>query len=452
MKKQIGRRVGKYAAFVLTAGMLLTGCGSSGGNASTSTQSGTVQPEKPAYSASITNLSENVKKIDIPETPMGKEHGQILSTSGAILLAKTMELENDPNGNYLISPISIQMALGMTATGSDAGSATRKELMNVLFPGGGDDPAVLNEEMATFAKRMQDSKEASWNVANSIWVNNNGEVKLRDTFVSDVTNYYKAELYQAPFDQNTVDAINKWVKENTRDRIPEILKELSPEAQIALVNALAFDGEWETKYEESDINEKGEFTNADGTKKTVPMLYSKESRALHLAGGLGFIKLYKGGQYSFVGILPLEGMSTEEYVKKIAEDPTGFSEAYLTADSTRNVYVTIPEFKTEYGLVMDDVLDQLGVKEAYTNGAKFFAMITDDSAPVKIGTVIHKTMIDVDRHGTKAAAATVVVMEKSAAIEMEEPYRVVLDRPFVFAIVDNASGVPIFLGVQNFMN
>ena len=452
MKKQIGRRVGKYAAFALTAGMLLTGCGSSGGNASTSTQSGTVQPEKPAYSASITNLSENVKKIEIPETPMGKEHGQILSKSGAVLLAKSMELENDPNGNYLISPISIQMALGMTATGSDAGSATRKELMNVLFPGGGDDPAVLNEEMATFAKRMQDSKEASWNVANSIWVNNNANVKLRDTYVNDVTNYYKAELYQAPFDQNTVDAINKWVKENTRDRIPEILKELSPEAQIALVNALAFDGEWETKYEESDINEEGEFTNADGTKKTVPMLYSTESRALHLAGGLGFIKPYKGGEYSFVGILPLEGMSTEEYVKKIAEDPAGFSEAYLTADSSRAVYVTMPEFKTEYGLVMDDVLDQLGVKEAYTNGAKFFAMITDDSAPVKIGTVIHKTMIDVDRHGTKAAAATVVVMEKSAAIEMEEPYRVVLDRPFVYAIVDNASGVPIFLGVQNSMN
>jgi serpin B len=112
----------------------------------------------------------------------------------------------------------------------------------------------------------------------------------------------------------------------------------------------------------------------------------------------------------------------------------------------------MPEFKTEYGLVMDDVLDQLGVKEAYTNGAHFLAMVTDDSTPVQIGTVIHKTMIDVDRHGTKAAAATVVVMEKSAAIEMEEPYRVVLDRPFVYAIVDNASGVPVFLGVQNSMN
>ena len=454
MKKQIGRRVGKYAAYVLTAGMLLTGCGNSGGNASTSTQSGngTVQPEKPAYSASITNLSENVKKIEIPETPMGKEHGQILSKSGAVLLAKSMELENDPNGNYLISPISIQMALGMTATGSDAGSATRKELMNVIFPGGGDDPAVLNEEMATFAKRMQDSKEASWNVANSIWVNNNANVKLRDTYVNDVTNYYKAELYQAPFDQSTVDAINKWVKENTRDRIPEILKELSPEARIALVNALAFDGEWATKYEESDINEEGEFTNADGTVKTVPMLYSTENRAIRLAGGLGFIKSYKGGEYSFVGILPPEGMSTEEYVKKIAEDPTGFSEAYLSADSTRDVYVVMPEFKTEYGLVMDDVLDQLGVKEAYTNGAHFLAMVTDDSTPVQIGTVIHKTMIDVDRHGTKAAAATVVVMDECAAVEMDEPYRVVLDRPFVYAIVDNASGVPVFLGVQNSMD
>ncbi len=242
------------------------------------------------------------------------------------------------------------------------------------------------------------------------------------------------------------------MKENTRDRIPEILNDLSPEARIALVNAMAFDGEWETEYEESDINEEGEFTNADGTKKTVPMLYSTESRAILLAGGLGFIKPYKGGKYSFVGILPPEGMSTEEYVKKIAEDPTGFSEAYLTADSSKDVYVTMPEFKTEYGIVMNDVLDQLGVKEAYSDGANFHAMVTDESAPVKIGSVIHKTMIDVDRHGTKAAAATVVIMDKCSAIVVDEPYSVVLDRPFVYAIVDNASGVPVFLGAQNSMN
>ena len=451
------RRTAKIAAMMLTFGMMLTGCGNSAGStnsgnsAADPNRGSVVEPEKPGYGAGVTNLSANAEKLEIPDTPMQRSHSAALSKSGEVLLSKTMELGNDPNANYLISPISIQMALGMCVTGSDPDTATRKELMNVLFPGAGDDPAALNEEMATFAKRMQESKEASWNVANSIWVNDNGRVKLRDTYIRDASNYYKAELYSAPFDQSTVNAINQWVKENTRERIPQILNDLSPDARIALVNALAFDGEWEDQYEDDQINEEGRFTNADGTETKVAMLNSTEARAIKLAGGLGFIKPYKGVQYSFVGILPPDGMSTEEYVKKLAEDPSSFAEAFLAADDSREVYVDMPEFKTEYGLAMNDVLNQLGIKEAYTDDAHFGAMVADDSKPVKIGTVIHKTMIEVDRHGTKAAAATVVVMDEAMGIMPEEPYFITLDRPFVYAIVDEESGVPIFLGVQNSM-
>lgn len=452
-------------AALLSLGMMLAGCGKTNGGSTGITPGGSagttgtgstedpgnsVKPEKPAYEAGIVNLSSSAEKLVIPDTPMQADHGKALSKSGTNLLQKAVELSGDKNENILLSPISIQMALGMTATGSDPDSATRKGMMNVLFPGGGDDPAVLNEEMATFAKRMTESEEASWNVANSIWANENGGVKLSDTFVRDATNYYHAELYSAPFNEGTKNAINQWVKENTRERIPEILKELSPEALLVLVNALAFDGEWAVEYETDQINEEETFRNADGSEKKVAMLHSEESRAILLADGVGFIKPYKGGQYSFVGILPPEGMSTEEYVKKLASDPTAFSEAYLHPDTSRDVYAGIPEFKTEYGLGMDDVLLSLGMKDAYEGG--FGKMVTTDSVPVKISTVIHKTMIEVDRHGTKAAAATVVVMDEACAeIDPEEPYYVILNRPFVYAIVDNESGVPLFLGVQNTM-
>ena len=445
MKKKIFFRK-SLTAILLAFGITLTGCGSSGGSGSSSNTA-----EKPQYSTNITNLSENVEKISIPDTSMTLNHGQALSRSGIILLQKMMEQDGDKNGNYVISPISIQMALGMTASGSDKGSKTQKELMEVLMPGTNEEPSALNNEMASFAKRMQDSEDAEWHVANSVWVNNNGRVKLRDSFVKDTTNYYAAELYSAPFDASTVEAINQWVKKNTKERIPEIIKEISPEARIALVNALSFDGEWAEQYEEADIAENQTFHNADGTEAKTTMLCGTEGRAIKLAGGLGFIKPYRGYQYSFVGILPPEGMSTEEYLKKIASDTTGFSDAYLNADSSRDVIVKMPEFKTEYGKEMNDVLKALGVTEAYTDDAKFDAMVTDDSMPVKIGTVIHKSMIEVDRHGTKAAAATIVMMDEMGAVMMEEPYMVTLDRPFIYAVVDNETGVPVFLGAQNSM-
>ena len=88
---------------------------------------------------------------------------------------------------------------------------------------------------------------------------------------------------------------------------------------------------------------------------------------------------------------------------------------------------------------------------SFSDAAEFDDMITDDSAPVKIGLVNHRAMIEVDRTGTKAAASTIVVMEKMTAAAPSESFVVCLDRPFVYAIVDLESGVPVFLGVQNSM-
>ena len=366
------------------------------------------------------------------------------------MLSQIMKLAEDPNSNYLISPVSLQMALGMTVTGADTGTATEKEMMAVLMPGTEERPEDLNAEMAAFANRMLKAEGVSWNVVNSIWVRNDKRVELRDEYISDVTNSYAAQLFSAPFDQDTLNAINSWVKENTRERIPKILDKLDENAALVLVNAMALDGEWEKEYEEDRIHD-GSFTNADGSKTAISLLWSKEDNAILLEGGVGLIRPYKGGEYSFVAILPPEGMSTEVYLSKIADGSTAFSEAFLHPDTGQGVNAAVPEFKVEYGTSMDKTLQALGMKEAYTDDAHFRTMLTENSAEVKIGTVAHKTMIQVDRTGTVAAAATGVEMVMKSAAMAEPPYQVILDRPFIYGIVDNVTGVPVFLGVQNTM-
>ena len=454
-----GFKGGKLAALTLAMGLMLAGCGSSGATGSTSAQTGTtasgtgnttITPEKPEYNSGIKNLSEGAQKLDIPDTEMKTAHGSALSSSGVALLQKTVELGGDANANYLISPASIQMALGMTATGAKTGSETEKKMLEVLLPGENADKNSLNQEMATFAKRMRESEGVSWNVANSIWVCDDGLVKLRDSFISDNVNYYNSELYQAPFDKSTADAINEWVNKNTKEMIPKIIEELIPDAKIALINALAFEGEWANPYMDTDIIEKMTFNNSDGTKADVPFLWSEEHGVINLAGGIGFKKYYSGYDYSFVGILPPEGMSAEDYLKSILSGDESFAEAYLNAEG-HDVYVKMPEFKAEYGTCMDDILKDLGMGVAYMIGGnpQFDEMVTDDSERVGIGTVIHKALIDVNRKGTKAAAATIVEIQTESAIEVEEPVYITLDRPFVYAIVDNTTGVPLFLGVEN---
>ena len=291
----------KISVISLCIGFLLTGCGEN----SDSTDTGAVvKPDNPSYEVGVSDLTQNVKKMEISGKNMSIEHGKSLSTGGFQLLQKIMELDDGSKKNILISPFSVQMALGMTAAGAKTGSDTEKGMMAVLMPGSGENSADLNEEMAMFSKKMRDEKEVSWHVANSIWVNNDGEVKLRDSFVSDAVSYYDAALYSAPFDQSTVDAINGWVKENTKDRIPGIIDKLSSDAKIALVNAVAFDGKWKDSYKENEIDENRDFHNADGSTSKVTMLSSTE-KGLRIAGGLGFVRNYKGDKYGSVPTLDI---------------------------------------------------------------------------------------------------------------------------------------------------
>ena len=435
----------RTAAMTLTLGLLLTGCGESG----KTTEKG--QSSEPAtVMANTVNLAEGVTHKELTSVNMQDPHRKALSEGAVKLLQKTMEIEGNPNANYLISPFSLQMAFGMLTTGADEGSETEKELMELLLPGENAAVQELNEEMATLSGRMRNASGVEWNVADSVWVKKDGNVKLRESYISDVVNYYQAELYAAPFDESTVKEINAWVKDNTKERIPEILNQLDPQTALVLVNALAFDGTWAKPFEDYQVKNNKDFTNADGTKSKVTMLYDEENGYVQIAGGKGFLKWYSDGNYAFLGLLPPEGMTTEDYLKKILADDGNLADSIRNADYDQTLEVVFPEFKTEYGANMNEILQALGVKKAYSPDAEFGKMITEDSERIAVDQVIHKAMIEVDRSGTKAAAATAIAATEAAIISTDS-IRIDLDRPFIYGIIDTTTGVPIFLGAQNTM-
>ena len=435
----------KILPLVLSLGFLLTGCG---GTASSTGQEAKEEPT--VYKVQAVNLAEGVKREKPKQAAMPEDYGSALSTGAVRLLSKALEI-GEKGQNCLISPASLQMAFGMLATGSTEGSATEKELMELLLPGTAAGPEDLNGKMASLADRMKSGNGGDWNVANSVWVNKNGNAKLRDSYLSEVVNSYQAELYAAPFDAGTVEEINAWVKNNTRERIPKILDELDPQTALVLVNALAFDGEWTTPVEDHMVKKNADFTNADGTVSKVNMLKSEERGYVDLAGGKGFLKQYNGGRYCFLGLLPPEGVSAEDYLKNILSEKKSISAAVRNADRETNLQVEFPEFKAEYGAEMTDILKAMGVEKTFTPEAEFGRMITEDSDPVSVGQVVHKTMIEVDRKGTKAAAATEIAVTEAGLVEPGETVEIHLDRPFVYGIIDMDAGVPVFLGVQNTM-
>lgn len=343
--------------------------------------------------------------------------------------------------NILISPESVLSALAMTANG--ANGQTLSEMEEVLC--GGMEIQSFNEYMYIYHNRLTATKDVTFHIANSIWLKDEPELQVKEDFLQTDRNYYNADVFQADFDMDTVADINQWVDANTNGMIPQLLTEIPEGAELYLINALAFEGEWENSYEEKQINEAGIFTDYLGNEETVTMLRSTETQYIAGEHVTGFVKNYKGGDYAFLALLPEEGIRVEDYIASLnGEDFLALYDNRMYQD----VLVEIPEFTYDYDTELKESLSAMGMEEAFEPRADFSNMA---EMSLCISRVLHKTHIQVDRAGTKAAAVTAVEMQKASDVEMDvtEPPRVYLNRPFVYAIVDTETGLPVFLGAVN---
>ena len=154
-----------------------------------------------------------------------------------------------------------------------------------------------------------------------------------------------------------------------------------------------------------------------------------------------------------MGLLPEEGTDLDDYIASLADSNADLAAAIQNAQYG-TVIVNIPEFTDDYDIQMKDMLMAMGMENAFDpTGADFTDMmepVTADEWMIWIGDVLHKTHIEVDRAGTRAAAVTAIEMRAAGCAPIqEEPIRIILDRPFIYGIIDNATGLPIFLGCIN---
>jgi serpin B len=162
------------------------------------------------------------------------------------------------------------------------------------------------------------------------------------------------------------------------------------------------------------------------------------------------MKPYKGGGYSFAALLPDEELGIDEYVKSLTG--AGLHSVLSNAERTTVETVAIPKFKFDYDIEMKNVLEAMSMKRAFDMVRADFTKLgtVPPGFNLYISRVLHKTFIEVDELGTKAGAVTAVeVSSNGSPAPPEDPKRVILDRPFVFMIVDNAQNLPVFIGVVN---
>ena len=347
--------------------------------------------------------------------------------------------------NTLISPLSVLYALAMTANGADG--ETLAQMEQVL----GMDVENLNSYMLAYLDLLPEAKDYKLNLANAIWFKDDPDFIVEQSFLRTNADYYGAGAYKAALDEGTRNDINNWVKEYTDGMIPEILDEIPDEAIMYLVNALAFDAKWDDAYEAHQIRE-GRFTMEDGTRQDVDMMHSEEYTYLEDDMATGFIKYYKDRRYAFVAMLPNEGVSVSQYVDSLTGEHL---RDLLNNPQEVTVFASIPKFEMEYGIEMSEVLQEMGMTDAFDWLVADFSRLGTynvDGMNICINRVLHKTFISVTEQGTRAGAATAVEMKAEGGMEIREFKEVVLDRPFVYMLIDCQTNLPFFIGTMMNVN
>lgn len=337
--------------------------------------------------------------------------------------------------NDLFSPLSAAICLSMIANG--AAGETRAQMEEAL----GMKVDTLNKSLYAFTSSLYRADDCKLNLANSVWFRDDeNQLHVNDGFLQTNADWYDAQIYASPFDSSTVKDINAWCKYYTDGMIDKMIDKIDAADMLYLVNALTFDAQWETKYEKTDV-EEGPFTDYDGEKSSVQTLSSTEGIYLSADGVTGFAKNYAGNAYSFVALLPDEGIDLYEYVDAL---DGGAWTALWNSRERATVSVKMPEFAYGASMRFNDALEMMGMKDMFGERADFSAIGYSEWGKLYCSEVCQKTVIRVDRNGTKAAAITWGEMNGTAA--PEKPRRVVLDRPFVYAIVESGTGLPLFLG------
>lgn len=340
------------------------------------------------------------------------------------------------NQNNLLSPLSAAVCLALVNNG--ASGNTRAQLEGLF----GMDTDTLNRSLYAYTSSLYNADDCKLNLANSIWIKE--ELEVKPEFLQTNADWYGAQAYAAPFNQSTVTDINHWAYNKTAGKIDKILDTIPVDAMMYLINAVDFDAKWLYPYEREDI-EDGIFHRYNGTESDVTMLYSQENRYILDENAVGFTRPYAGDKYSFMAILPNEGVNIYDYIDTLNAEKW---QAFLEPNSYeyRQVHARIPEFSYDIDISLIEALEKLGVTDMFSRTEADFTGIHDANM-LYCTDLQQKAVIELDRNGTKAAAITIAgigckAMDPGAL----DPLYITLDRPFVYAIIDHENKLPIFLG------
>ncbi|KYK29400.1 hypothetical protein AYK20_05480 [Thermoplasmatales archaeon SG8-52-1] len=339
--------------------------------------------------------------------------------------------------NIFFSPYSIFVALSMAYEG--AKDNTSKEMQNVLN--------VLQNDsvtLGTFGKVYnllnQNQRGYTINTANAFWAHK--DYRFLQNYLYILKNYYMAEANELDFAKNVeaAETINNWIEEKTHDKIQDMIDAsmLSEMTKLVLTNAIYFKGLWENPFNpDNTYNRYFELLNENIVN--VEMMSQESDFNYTETDDLQILELdYAGNDLSMIIVLPKENnISVAESAINIQNLSNWKNDFYQL-----EINVEIPKFKFEKKYILNDLLREMGIIDAFLPGVADFSGM-DGTRYLYIGTALHQSFVEVNEEGTEAAAATAIIMEATAIPEYKE---FIADHPFMFLIQHKETGAILFMG------
>ena len=350
--------------------------------------------------------------------------------------------------NYLISPYSVEIALDMLRNGAD--ESTLEELNSVLG----------SRSIANISVKDRIG------VANSLFIKDVFKDYVKSEFSDYAMNTYGAEIIYDSF--SSPDIINEWCQEKTWNMIDKVVDDMSSDFVLGIANAVAIDVDWFAEFNCHET-ESAEFSKDDGTVINVEMMHNEYKNTVKYFeddNSMGVVIPYMtydadgninggGTKLEFVGILPNDTVS--EYITNLNSDVLEGIDNAEEASGSQKISVFLPRFKYDYDFdQFGSVLKTMGINNVFdSTSANLTNIISRDDMTslgienLYVSTAIHKTHIDLNEKGTKAAAITYIQEEYENAM-MDGDNEIIelkFDRPFVYMIRDSQSKEILFFGV-----
>ena len=366
---------------------------------------------------------------------------------------KTVNNADQSGKSFIYSPLSVTYVLGMV--NDAAAGQTEKELEQTLGFQEGGIQAVNDYCKKLIEGLPKVDNKVTLNIANALFVNKN-RATLKSQYQQDMLDYYDAKAENLDFSSNSaLNTINGWASDHTNNMIPKILDEIDSSVVTYLLNAIYFKADWASKFDQKNTREEA-FTTDKGPTK-LPLMHQKVLINYLKNDTYSAIEMpYGNGSWQMTVMLPEDGKTTDDIINYMIQ--YGAFESYDVCETMGDGYrpyeidLKIPRFETssdtnDLSIGLIGLLQQMGIHLAFDSDFAEIPNMCEDGN-VFISMMRQKAKIKVNEEGSEAAAVTIAGANYTTSLTPTETPKATFhaNRPFVYVISEETSGVLLFVG------